>query len=119
MDLKFFPPVAHSLDLQGDTMVVKLENDEINHPQHYVSDTGLESIDVIEAFKLDFCLGNCIKYILRAGKKPGTSFLVDLKKARWYLERRIQEYEKIENMQKQAKERVTEPPPEFRHKVPE
>ena len=58
----------------------------INHPPHYISD-GFEAIDIIEAFKLDFCLGNTIKYILRAGQKGNK--LEDLRKAKWYLERAI------------------------------
>lgn len=60
--------------------------DNINHPYHYQGN-GLESIQVIEAFELGFCLGNVVKYILRAGKKGNR--LEDLKKASWYLEREI------------------------------
>lgn len=62
------------------------ESDPVNNPSHYKSG-GMEAIDVIEAFKLGFRLGNCVKYILRAGKKGNR--LEDLKKARWYLEREI------------------------------
>jgi len=58
----------------------------VNHPPHYKSG-GLESIDVIEAFGLGFCLGNTVKYILRHSKKGNP--LEDLKKARWYLDRAI------------------------------
>tara|TARA_R110000744_G_C19362488_1_gene561552 strand:+ start:359 stop:514 length:156 start_codon:yes stop_codon:yes gene_type:complete len=47
----------------------------------------MESIEIIEAFELGFCLGNVIKYVLRAGKKDDA--LEDLKKARWYLDREI------------------------------
>lgn len=62
----------------------------IEHPQHYggASDP-FEAIKVIEAWQLDFCLGNTVKYISRAGKKPGTSAVTDLEKARWYLDRAI------------------------------
>lgn len=67
-------------------------NDPIN-PQHY-KQGGLEAIDVIEAFQLNFCLANCVKYILRAGKKTLNSELQDLKKARWYLDRQIKNLEK-------------------------
>ena len=66
-------------------------NDPVNHPKHYISKTGLESIEVIEAFDLGFCLGNVVKYILRAGKKRNR--VQDLKKARWYLDREISQYE--------------------------
>lgn len=58
----------------------------IDHPEHYQGN-GLEVIDVIESFSLNFRLGNAIKYILRAGKKGERS--EDLKKAIWYIEREI------------------------------
>ena len=58
----------------------------INHPAHYKGN-GMEAIDVIEAFGLNFCLGNAFKYIARAEKKGNP--LEDLKKARWYLDREI------------------------------
>lgn len=59
----------------------------VDHPQHYQSKTGLEAIDVIEAFNLNFNLGNVIKYILRCGKKDAD--IQELEKAKWYLEREI------------------------------
>lgn len=62
-------------------------SDMVNHPPHYQGANGLEAIDVIEAFGLGFCLGNTIKYLLRAGRKGDT--VEDLKKARWYLDREI------------------------------
>lgn len=66
--------------------------DQVNHPSHYQSKTGLESIDVIEAFGLGFNLGNCTKYVLRAGKKDDK--VRDLRKAIWYLNREIANHEK-------------------------
>ena len=72
--------------------------DNVNHPAHYGgADNAYEAIKVIEAWNLDFCLGNVIKYISRAGKKEGNSLIQDLEKAKWYLERRIQE---LKNEQK-------------------
>jgi hypothetical protein len=59
--------------------------DVINHPPHYRSTTGLEAIDVIEAFGLGFHLGAAVKYILRAGRKGDA--VTDLQKARWFLDR--------------------------------
>jgi hypothetical protein len=54
----------------------------------------MESIDVIEAFDLGFCLGNAAKYILRAGHKGGPEQRrEDLKKAIWYLQREISKSE--------------------------
>jgi hypothetical protein len=66
------------------------DNDPVNHPSHYTA-SGIETIDVIEAWDLDFCLGNAVKYISRAGKKDPEKELEDLKKARWYVDRRIEQ----------------------------
>ena len=63
----------------------------VNHPAHYQSKTGLEAIDVIEAFELDFNLGNAAKYILRCGKKDAA--VQELRKAIWYIEREISSIE--------------------------
>jgi hypothetical protein len=62
--------------------------DPINSPSHYTHG-GVETIDYIEAKGLDkdFCLANVIKYVSRAGYK--ISKLEDLKKAQYYLNRRI------------------------------
>jgi Protein of unknwon function (DUF3310) len=62
-------------------------DDMVNSPTHYTSG-GIETIDFIEAKELDYCLGNCVKYISRAGKKNDKK-LEDLNKAMWYLERAI------------------------------
>lgn len=72
---------------------VAATSDNINHPSHY-KHAGIETIDVIEAWSLGFCLGNVVKYISRAGSKPGNTELDDLKKARWYLDREIARLEK-------------------------
>ena len=67
--------------------------EQVNHPLHYGGEENPhEAIKVIEAYNLNFCIGNVIKYVLRAGKKG--SKIQDLKKARWYLEREI---EKLKN----------------------
>jgi len=60
----------------------------VNHPNHYQGKTT-EAIKVIEDYDLNFCLGNVIKYLLRAGRKDKDKYLEDLRKARWYLEREI------------------------------
>ena len=66
--------------------------DNINHPQYY--NVGkVEAIDVIEDWNLGFCLGNTVKYIARAGHKDPSTTIEDLKKARWYLDRHIQNLE--------------------------
>ena len=58
---------------------------KIDHPEYYKTG-GIEAIDVIEDWKLDFCLGNAIKYIARAGKKSD-DVKTDLEKAAWYIKR--------------------------------
>lgn len=70
--------------------------DNVNHPSHYKSKTGLEVIDVIRAFTEDmnglegYYTGNVLKYMCRWKKKNG---LEDLKKARVYLNWLIDEVE--------------------------
>lgn len=71
---------------------VSPNEDIINRPAHY-TDGKIEVIDFIEDKKLGFCLGNAIKYISRAGKKDPTKTVEDLKKAIWYINRRIKELE--------------------------
>lgn len=55
-----------------------------------IQSSKFEVIEVIEEFGLGFNLGNTVKYILRAGKKFEDKTLEDLKKARWYLDREIE-----------------------------
>jgi hypothetical protein len=70
------------------------QSDAVSHPEHYGGkDNTYEAIKVIEAWSLNFCLGNVVKYLSRAGKKG--SKLEDLKKAQWYLNREIEKLEKI------------------------
>lgn len=66
----------------------------VNHPSHYGGDNVYETIKVIEAWGLDFHLGNTIKYISRAGKKNPEKKIEDLKKAKFYLDRKIEFLEK-------------------------
>ena len=68
------------------------EDDPVSHPKHY-TDGRIEVIEYIEDKKLGFCLGNAIKYISRAGKKEKDKEIQDLRKATWYIERRIYELE--------------------------
>jgi hypothetical protein len=66
----------------------------VHHPAHYGGDTVYEVIKVITAWKLDFSLGNAVKYIARAGKKTANP-LEDLKKARFYLDYEIKRLEEL------------------------
>lgn len=56
--------------------------DMVNHPPHYKDESGIECIEVTK--HMQFCGGNCFKYLYRAGKKGST--IEDLKKAAWYAE---------------------------------
>ena len=49
----------------------------------------MSCIDVIEALGLDFHHGNAMKYLWRAGRKPGSDHIRDLEKAAWYIQRAI------------------------------
>lgn len=60
-------------------------------PQYYQGDYVMR---IIEDFKLDFLRGTVVKYLLRAGNKAADTELVDLEKARWYLDRKIQQLKK-------------------------
>lgn len=58
----------------------------VDHPKHYTSHpSGIECIEVVE--HMNFCRGNAIKYIWRAGDKGNE--IEDLEKARWYIDREI------------------------------
>lgn len=78
--------------------------EKVNHPDHYQSETGLETIDIIDAITFDlkgivaFDIGNVVKYISRFTKKNG---LEDLKKAAWYLSDAIERIEKLEKENEQ------------------
>lgn len=72
-------------------MASENKHDLVNHPPHYKSKGGIESIDVIESFELGFNLGNAIKYILRCENKGNKK--QDLEKARWYLNRELSKFE--------------------------
>ena len=62
--------------------------DNVNNPNHYQLDCGIESIEIIKRVLglrgfVAFCLGNILKYLIRAEKKNGKE---DYKKAAKYLE---------------------------------
>jgi hypothetical protein len=70
-----------------------MADDNVNSPKHY-NQTEIECIEAIEAATdsgFEYYLqGNVIKYLWRYRYKNGVE---DLKKARWYLEKLIQEKE--------------------------
>jgi hypothetical protein len=73
----------------------------VDHPKHYQSVNGIECIDAIAAATEEligedaFCTGTVIKYLWRWKKKEKP--LEDLKKARWYIDRIIKQYEEEED----------------------
>ncbi len=76
----------------------KIIMDNINHPLHYTSHpakcecgAGIECIQITE--HMNFCLGNAIKYIWRAGLKSDDA-VSDLQKAIFYLHREIERIKK-------------------------
>ena len=69
--------------------------EQIDHPEYYTRN-GIEAIDFIEAYGLNFSLGNAVKYIARAGYKPNEDSITALKKARWYIDREISRIKKGE-----------------------
>lgn len=66
--------------------------DDVNHPSHYTSYPGVEVIDLTK--HMNFCRGNAVKYIARAGLKNPDTEIEDLRKAIWYLECEIERLEK-------------------------
>lgn len=84
MTLEYVDPY----DLSGTPKPEEKEttHDPVNHPKHYIGHpSGVECIQITE--HMNFCLGNAVKYIWRAGLKDND--VQDLKKARWYLDREI------------------------------
>lgn len=64
-------------------------SDSVSHPPHYANgwSNGAEVIDITK--HLSFCAGNVVKYVCRAGRKDPDKHVEDLEKARWYIDREI------------------------------
>lgn len=62
--------------------------DTVNSPAHYTAYPGIEVIQLTE--HMNFCRGNAVKYVARAGLKDKSKEVEDLEKAVWYLNREIQ-----------------------------
>lgn len=70
------------------------KDDKVNSPKHYTSHpSGIECIEITKHY--DFCIGNAIKYLWRAGLKKEEGYsdknkeVEDLKKAIWYINEKI------------------------------
>lgn len=72
---------------------VEIKNSDIvNNPSHYNSHpSGIECIEIVKCH--DFCTGNAIKYLWRAGLKENNSEIQDLKKAAYYINQKIKDLE--------------------------
>lgn len=73
-------------------MTEQPKRDDINHPQHYASQGGIECIEVLEQLARDgedFRILAAMKYLWRYRHK-GTPEK-DLRKAVWYITRKIEE----------------------------
>lgn len=78
-----------------------MKNDRVQHPSHYTwlkDKCGVEVIDITR--HMDFCLGNAVKYLLRAGHKTEQGYTdrekatEDLRKAVWYIQDKINQLNK-------------------------
>ena len=71
-------------------------SDNVNHPTHYninwKGEQAIETFEYIKSWRMEYAEGNVIKYVSRH-KYKGKAFQ-DLKKARWYLDRMIEDLEK-------------------------
>jgi len=76
-----------ALLVAGDTVFnMPKPTDPVNHPAHYTSHpSGVECIQVTQ--HMNFCVGNAMKYLWRAGNKG--DYIEDLRKAKWYIEQEI------------------------------
>lgn len=80
-------------------MSYESKDKNVSRPEHYQSEMGLETIEVIEAFTFDLKgieavdTANILKYVCRWKKKNG---LQDLEKAMWYLQHLIEHVIKLE-----------------------
>jgi hypothetical protein len=67
--------------------LARYKEDQINPAHFRAHPSGIECIQITE--HMGFCLGNAVKYIWRAGLKPGNDRKQDLEKAVWYLQREL------------------------------
>ena len=80
------------------------EDRMVSHPDHYISETGMEVIDVIEDFTFDLTgiedtyNAKIIKYACRWKKKNG---IQDLEKILWYTQHLIDHLKKTEKVEEE------------------
>lgn len=71
-------------------------DDPVSSPRHYIQ-YGVEVIELTE--NMNFCRGNAVKYVCRAGLKDPAKEIEDLQKAVWYLHREIARLQKQKERQ--------------------
>lgn len=82
----------------------EIKDEMVSHPVHYMSETGMEVIEVIEAFTFDLKgieatdTGNIIKYACRWKKKNG---IQDLEKILWYTQHLIDYLKRTKKVEKE------------------
>ena len=65
--------------------------DPVNHTSHYTA----YPVEVIQLTAwMNFCRGNAVKYLTRAGLKDKDKEVEDLEKARWYVDRELERIKK-------------------------
>jgi hypothetical protein len=79
------------VDKDGATNLDFTQDESVNAPKHYLQGRKIEPLDVIEDWGLDkdYYLASVIKYIARYGRKDGVVGTQCLRKARFYLDRKI------------------------------
>lgn len=97
------PPIVVEAVLECVREAEKADTEiQVKHPTHYNSHpSGVECIQVTS--QLDFCLGNTVKYLWRAGLKDGQAEEKDLMKAQQYLDLRKKYYSNEELSLEDAK----------------
>ena len=75
--------------------------DPVNHPSHYTA----YPVEVIQLTAwMNFCRGNAVKYIARAGLKDPAKEIEDLKKAAWYINYEIDRLEELKAQEQPVNE---------------
>lgn len=91
--IQFLNDMREDMMEEGVTNSDRDPYDPVNHPVHYQANSGLEAIDVIDSFVPDnysYYMGNVLKYVLRHVNKNQKQ---DLEKARWYLDKMIEDWD--------------------------
>ncbi len=73
--------------------ILEIKAIDASRPTYYRASSGRDVLDVIHEFGLGFMAGNILKYVIRAGRKPSTTAVADLRKAREYIDRWIRALE--------------------------